>query len=498
MTAVNEADLLQKVAAAWDLDDFVASDRLLSEFSELTTVSAPLTARRIKSLLETGHRWDALDLLAKSKEVWQDSADILAIEAHYLSFQLVSEDAWRVVKRAVLADPENPEVKRVFIELEFDFGDRPRALPLAAQLAYSVNTPRSWGYYASIAREVEPTRSARLLEEFEERFPESYAFYNARSWGQLVAGEVDQAMEGWITASRISPNSKQPLHGLAIAHIHKRDWTEVERWSRLALALDSEDSFAMGLMGLVARNTNRVDEAREWNQRLMSATPYAVQLFQASELSRRTGGEKPQELLDLINPLLASPSHSIRILAMHRAITELLDLRQIARAHAILDGWERIAPNDVRVYEQRARTYFRAKSFHLAAKSCEEAMPRFPRSLSLRTCRAEALAEMGISDECSAAIQELLDWPRKSANDYVELIAPLLRSGRFDELVKVMEEAHARFPDSAYIESRMIRVYVAAGHLSGTWREAKAKGWSRETRKLFWRAVKRRFARMYG
>lgn len=220
------------------------------------------------------------------------------------------------------------------------------------------------------------------------------------------AGDVEQAEYHYLSAIEAAPDNHLGYTAAALFYIQTRDFQEADRLAEKAIVLDANDYLVHYAQGMVARYTNRIDEAREHFLR-------SIELNEDNILSRieltaiflaQNSIDAAKEQLDEI--YAKQPNNP-----MANYFTSLLLVRdgkfEEAEALLVLTGdFTQAYPLAAQIY---GLTKYELKKYSTAITFLTRALRSFPNDVPVRLALADSMVQKGQARRALGLLEPLVE-----------------------------------------------------------------------------------------
>ena len=178
-------------------------------------------------------------------------------------------------------------VDKDLIRMHFLRGEPTSVLRIARNMD---DTPDAWTAYRigeSYLTEQMPQQAVQYLKQALQGAPEHLRFMIRLGVAQSQAGLITEAIITFDDALRRNPKQAEAYNNRGYAHILNRDFDAAENDFKAAIELDPDLEQAIANLASLYLNTNRLDVARIYAQRLIQLDPANLQYRQLWEYIQR-------------------------------------------------------------------------------------------------------------------------------------------------------------------------------------------------------------------
>ena len=234
----------------------------------------------------------------------------------------------------------------------------------------------------------------------------------------------------------------------AAAAYSRRDWVEAERLCRLVLNARTDNFDALTLLGIIAAQTQRTQEAVELFGRAVSANPN-------NAIAHSNHGNALRELKRL-DEALTRYEQAVKLApdfadAYNNRGTALQELKRLDEALASYEQAIKLRPDYAEAYSNRGHALQELKRLDEALASFDEVIKRKPDSAEAYNNRGTALGELKRLDEALASYDAAIKRKPDYAEAYYNRGRALQELKRLDEALESYAQAIKLRPD--YLEA---------------------------------------------
>ena len=246
----------------------------------------------------------------------------------------------------------------------------------------------------------EVKEAAALLERAVELAPGLPAAHHELVEAHLEVGELKEAETHFMSASRLSPISTDPIVGLALVCLGRDEFVEAEAWGRKALAVEPSLKRAHYALGLALRGQGKLDEAereltlglgadaRNLSDPLVASLQELKTGYHAriSEAVKYVNAGNPAKAVQVLEPIVEQ--HPDDEALLNNLAVAYTHLRQHAKARAVLLKLIEIEPTSFAAYINLAAAELELNLEAEALKHAEAAVRYAPDVAKTRFVRA--------------------------------------------------------------------------------------------------------------
>ena len=226
----------------------------------------------------------------------------------------------------------------------------------------------------------ETDKSGKLLEELQNKYKDSTAYYDYRGQWDLLKNQMDAALSDFNQAILLGGESVEVLTNLGFAFYQKRDLKSAKNYFEKGLKLNPNFGFALNNLSATYGRLNQWDKALSYSEKAIKADPTELSFINTHTLNLLETEHLKQaaELIDKSLKLAPDSPYSLR----NKAIL-LVKSERNNEAIDILQSIEQKNPEVEFIY------YYLAKASSDKASSCRY----FERGKTLGDLRCEKEAE---------------------------------------------------------------------------------------------------------
>ncbi len=322
--------------------------------------------------------------------------------------------------------------------------------------------------------------AAQALTQAAEVNPRYYVslgdlYERAGRWA-AAAGAYGQAIEG----------IRQPSRDLRLRHItallNVPGGVGAARAKENLLPLlksTPDDTRLLYLLSMSARQLGDHAGAEEAARKLLSIDPTSLTGLNA--LARSLSDRyQYRQVVDLLQPLANALDTRARgredeaAAALAQLGIAQLQLARYAAAVATFEAARRLVPADLTYDLYLAQTLIAAQAYDRAIAVSGESLARHPNDLRLIRLRADALARAGRAAEAIGFLEGAIKLESRSPQLALALADAYAAEKRFDDAVKVIEQAETAFGEDEEFTYRLAGVLEEAGRYDAAERELRA------------------------
>lgn len=324
--------------------------------------------------------------------------------------------------------------------------------------------------------------AARALEQAADVNPRYFVslgelYERLGRWAQ-AAGAYGQAVAGMRTPSR----DLRLRHVTALLNVPGGAGAEEARDALAGLLETSpNDARLLYLQTMALRQLREYPEAETIARRMLNAEPTSLVAINA--LARVLSEQfKYRDVIELLTPL----SKDIASRASGREGEAAMALAQLGLAHQQLGAFDsaiEVFTSAQRVADTGSQSAYgmylaqalvAARQYDRALQVTGDALRQSPGEPRLLRLRAQALSRMGRTAEAITLLEGATDDRSKSPQLALALADAYAAEKRYDEAVRVIEQAETAFGEDEEFTFRRVSLYEDAGRLSDAERELRA------------------------
>ena len=287
-------------------------------------------------------------------------------------------------------------------------------------------------------------------------------FYGTRA----RSDEHAEAVEAFEKVLELEPKHTEALQSLAELYFQAGDFEASARSFRRLREMDpSVLGYYFSEAQALAESGNLEEAAAVLQQGLKIRSDVPEYLLFLGNVLERLG--KPEEAVAVYRDGLANGPEP----RLHRALAAaLVQVGEGREAIPLLERLEDVFPQDESLRLDLARAYRQARRLDESRRILSALVETQPENLEAAFELATLLAEMGEREQAAQRFQQLVDLERADAKAFRPLFLTnlsliRLEQHRFDEGVRLAEEALRFEPANRELRRRLMQAYRAAGRL---------------------------------
>ncbi len=160
-------------------------------------------------------------------------------------------------------------------------------------------------------RRGEYTKAREALWPIYEHFPRGYTVNLRLGWLFYLEGRYRNAIKHYETAVSVAPKAVEPLLGLSLPYLARRDWQRVEELMYRVLKIDFYNYYGNLRLAIALRNQKKYRQAEAVCRKMLTLYPTDVSFLVELALNLYALGHRQEARTILEDVLILDPGNRI-------------------------------------------------------------------------------------------------------------------------------------------------------------------------------------------